>query len=129
MLVALQRAATGSGPDAFRRSRLVIYEAKVNYRDRGLVNRYLRFLAARQDVKLAKLKAGIRRDLRKIRRELKGRKLAPVRDMIDVLAAFIRKPGRLTVTAEPGSGARLAELVTMDLASLKTRLQLSIKAN
>jgi hypothetical protein len=129
VLVALQRAAAGSGPDAFRRSRLVIYEARVDYRDRGLVNRYLRFLAARRDTKLSKLKAGIRRDLRKIRRELKGPKLAPVREMIDVLAAFIRKPGGLTITAEPGSGVQLDKLVAMDLTSLKSRLQLSIKAN
>ena len=129
VLVALQRAAAGSGLSAFRRSRLVIYEAKLAYRDRGLVNRYLRFLAARQDTKLSKLKAGIRRDLRKLRRGLKGRKFEPVREMIDVLAAFIRKPGRLTVTAEPGSGARLAKLVTMDLATVKSQLQLSIKAN
>lgn len=129
VLVSLQRAIAGQGPDAFRRSRLVIYEAKLAYRDRGLVNRYLEFLAERKDTKLSTLKAGIRRDLRRIRKELKGRKLAPVREMIDVLAAFIRKPGRLSVSAEPGSGARLSELVKMDLAALKSRLQLSIKAN
>jgi hypothetical protein len=128
VLTSLQRAIAGGGPDAFRRSRLVIYEAKVDYRDRGLVNRYLKFLADRQDTSLSKYKAGIRRDLRKIKKVLKGRKLAPVRKMIDILANFIRKPRVLQITAEPGSPARLSELVKLDLAALRTRLQLSIKA-
>ena len=129
VLSSLQRAIAGSGPDAFRRSRLVFYEAKLDFRDKGLVNRYLKFLANREDTSLSKYKAAIRKDLRRLKRELKGRKLAPIRQMIDALSRFIRKPRSLKIAAEPGNPVRIAELIRLNLAALKSRLQLSIKTN
>ena len=129
VLVSLQRAIAGSGPDAFRRSKLVLYEAKLDFRDKGLTNRYLKFLAEREDTSLSKYKAGIRKSLRKLKRELKGRKLLPIRQMIDTLSNFIRKPRSLKISAEPGNPVRIAKLIKLDLAALKSRLQLSIKTN
>lgn len=125
---ALLRALTGGGLAAFKGTKLELGRAQLNYIDRGLVNRYLKFVAAREDTSLTRIKRDIRRDLRDVRRQLKGRKFQPIRELIDVFARFVARPKALEVTIEPGNPVKVADLADMSLPALKTRLQLSVTA-
>lgn len=126
-LLALIRAFAGDGTQAFRGTGLEIHFATLTYQDRGFVNRYLKFLAAREDRKLGRYKRDMLRDLRKARRALKGDRLDRERKLLEAMIEFIRKPGILVVKLEPDNPVKVAEIPALDdPVRLRSRLRLTL---